>query len=222
MSDHLWERIGHLRIVPVVQVEDPRDGVTLARTLVDSGLPIIEVTLRTPHALAAVEAIASEVPDILVGAGTLLTSAQVAQAASAGAHFGVSPGFTASLSDAAREHNLPFIPGAVTPSEIQSAMEAGHTHLKFFPAEASGGVESLAALAGPFGGTDLSWMPTGGISTTNLSRYLSVPQVFAVGGTWIAPRQQINEGEWSAIGQSATDTVRAIAAFEARTKPGAV
>ncbi|WP_022885571.1 bifunctional 4-hydroxy-2-oxoglutarate aldolase/2-dehydro-3-deoxy-phosphogluconate aldolase [Glaciibacter superstes] len=212
MSDSVIERLASARIVPVVEILDANRGVELARTLADAGLPLMEVTLRTPAALNAIRAIASEVPGFLVGAGTLLDPGSVAAAITAGAHFGVSPGFTPSLSRAAGDGGLPFIPGAVTASEILSATESGHRHVKFFPAEQSGGASAIASLSAPFAALGIRFMPTGGIRPANLNAYLALSSVFAVGGTWIATRDQIDQGRFDDIGAAARLAVATVAA----------
>ncbi|WP_066041482.1 bifunctional 4-hydroxy-2-oxoglutarate aldolase/2-dehydro-3-deoxy-phosphogluconate aldolase [Herbiconiux solani] len=215
MTGSPLERLTLARIVPVVEITDPARGVELARTLVEAGLPVAEVTLRTPAALEAIRAIADEVPGFLVGAGTLLTPAQVEDAAEAGAHFGVSPGFTPELSRAASDRGLPFVPGAVTASEILAAADLGHTHLKFFPAEQSGGAAAVGAFASPFAALGIRFMPTGGVRPANLDAYLGLATVFAIGGTWIAPRDQITEGRFDEIGRAARTAVATVAAYGA-------
>jgi 2-dehydro-3-deoxyphosphogluconate aldolase/(4S)-4-hydroxy-2-oxoglutarate aldolase len=203
MNDAVFAQLRRLRIVPVVEVQDAERAVDLARALSGAGLPAAEITLRTPAALDAIAAIADALPDFLVGAGTLLGPEQVHAAQEAGARFGVSPGFTPALSSAAASAGLPFIPGAVTASEILAASGAGHRHLKFFPAESSGGADAVSSYAGPFAGAGIAFMPTGGIRPETFSRYLSLPNVFAVGGTWIAPRDAITEGRFDEIRHSA-------------------
>jgi len=188
-----------LGVVPVVEIEDAADAVPLARTLVGAGLPVVELTLRTPAALDAVARIAAEVPECLLGAGTLLTAEMVFAAAEAGAQFGVSPGVSSTCLAAAAERGLPFIPGALTPTEVLTALDAGIRHVKFFPATAFGGPSTVAALAGPLAATGVRFMPTGGITAANAGEYLSMPCVFAVGGTWIAPRADIAAGRWDDI-----------------------
>jgi 2-dehydro-3-deoxyphosphogluconate aldolase/(4S)-4-hydroxy-2-oxoglutarate aldolase len=200
------------RIVPVVEIAQACHGVALARALVEAGLPMMEVTLRTPKALDVIHAIVTEVPDFLVGAGTLLTTGQLEAAVRAGAHFGVSPGFSAALSGFAREAELPFIPGATTPTEILEAAESGHTHLKFFPAEQSGGAAAIKSLSSPFAELNIRFMPTGGIRPSNLADYLALSTVFAIGGTWIAPREAIAEGAFEKIGAAARAAVRTVSA----------
>lgn len=210
MNAHaVFATLARLGVVPVVEIEEVSDAVPLARTLVDAGLPVIEITLRTPSTLEAVARIAAEVPECLLGAGTLLTAAMVHSAVDAGAHFGVAPGVSPACLSAATDRTLPFIPGAVTPSEIMAIVDAGIRHVKFFPAGAYGGLPALKALAGPFAATGLWFMPTGGGSAANFADYLALPSVFAVGGTWVAPRTDVSAHRWDNIGARARAVVRA-------------
>jgi 2-dehydro-3-deoxyphosphogluconate aldolase / (4S)-4-hydroxy-2-oxoglutarate aldolase len=192
-----------LAVVPVVEIDDAATAVPLARTLADAGLPAVEVTFRTPAAREAVAAIAAELPDFLLGAGTLVLPDMVAAAAEAGAKFGVSPGRSEACLALAAEHGMPFVPGAVTPSGVGACLEAGMTHIKFFPAAAFGGVATLKAFEGPFAWAGARFMPTGGVRPDNAAEYLALPNVFAVGGTWIAPRADIAAGNWDAIAERA-------------------
>lgn len=192
-----------LAVVPVVEIDDAATAVPLARTLADAGLPVVEVTFRTPAARDAVAAIAAELPGFLLGAGTLVLPDMVTSAAEAGARFGVSPGQSGACLAAAAEAGLPFVPGAVTPSEVGACLEAGARHIKFFPAGAYGGIATVAAFDGPFGWTGARFMPTGGVRPENAAEYLALPNVFAVGGTWIAPRADIAAGRWDAIAERA-------------------
>lgn len=203
-------RLALARVVPVVEITDAALAVPLAGALRDAGLPVLEVTLRTPAGLDAIRAIRAEFPDFTVGAGTLVTPAMVQDAADAGALFGVAPGFSPALSNAATDAGLPFIPGAVTATEILSAVEAGHRFLKFFPAEQSGGVAAIAAFSAPFASLNLRFMPTGGIRPAGLAAYLAEPSVFAVGGTWIASRAAISEGRFAEIEAAARAVVEAV------------
>jgi 2-dehydro-3-deoxyphosphogluconate aldolase/(4S)-4-hydroxy-2-oxoglutarate aldolase len=196
-----------LAVVPVVEIDDAAAAVPLARTLAEAGLPVVEVTFRTPAARDAVAAIAAELPDFLLGAGTLVLPDMVTAAAEAGARFGVSPGYSSACLGAAGTAGLPFVPGAVTPSEVGACLEAGARHVKFFPAGVYGGIPTLAALDGPFGWTGVRFMPTGGVRPDNAAEYLALPNVFAVGGTWIAPRADIAAGRWEAIGERARAAV---------------
>jgi 2-dehydro-3-deoxyphosphogluconate aldolase/(4S)-4-hydroxy-2-oxoglutarate aldolase len=199
-------------VVPVVEIDDAAAAVPLARTLAEAGLPVVEVTFRTPAARDAVAAIAAELPEFLLGAGTLVLPEMVVAAAEAGARFGVSPGFSAGCVAAAENAGLAFVPGAVTPGEVGACVEAGARHVKFFPAGAYGGVATLKALDGPFGWTGVRFMPTGGVRPENVGEYLGLPNVFAVGGTWVAPRADIVAGRWDVIAERA----RAAAALGSR------
>jgi 2-dehydro-3-deoxyphosphogluconate aldolase/(4S)-4-hydroxy-2-oxoglutarate aldolase len=206
-AQEILAAVENLAIVPVVEIDDAANAVPLAHTLAEAGLPVLEVTFRTPAARDAVAAIAAALPDFLVGAGTLVLPAMVAAAAEAGARFGVSPGLSASCLAVAAEHGLPFVPGAVTPSEVGACLEAGLTHIKFFPAGAYGGSATLRALDGPFGWAGARFMPTGGVRPDNVLEYLELPNVFAVGGTWIATRHDVAVGNWDAIAGRARSAV---------------
>lgn len=184
-------------VVPVVIVETIEDAVPLARALVQGGLPVIEVTLRTPIALDAVRAIAAEVEDAIVGVGTVLDPAQLAASERAGARFAVSPGHTPRLLDAAAQSNLPLLPGIATASEAIALIERGYAFAKFFPAEPAGGHAYLSALASPL--PQLRFCPTGGITPESAPRYLALSNVVCVGGSWMLPRQRIVAKDWAAI-----------------------
>ncbi len=184
-------------VIPVVTVQGADDAVPLARALVAGGLPAIEVTLRTPGALAAIEAIARDVPDAIVGAGTVLNGAQLSDAVGAGASFIVSPGVTDALIRAFSDAPVPVLPGAATASEVMRLLEAGFTHQKFFPAEQAGGVAMLKAWSAPLAG--VRFCPTGGVSPGNAPDYLALPNVLCVGGSWIAPGADVARGDWAVI-----------------------
>jgi 2-dehydro-3-deoxyphosphogluconate aldolase/(4S)-4-hydroxy-2-oxoglutarate aldolase len=203
MTDTLTQLTAH-RLVPVIVVDDPADALPLAHALVAGGLPVAEVTFRTAAGAAALATMAT-VEGLLVGAGTVLTPAQVDQAADAGARFVVSPGFSRTVVERCLELGLLPLPGAVTATEIQAALELGLTTLKFFPAETSGGVAAIKALAGPF--PDLRFVPTGGIGPKNLADYLAVTSVAAVGGSWMAPRDRIQAKAFGEIEQWTRDAV---------------
>ena len=184
-------------VIPVIVIEDAQSAVPLARALVEGGLPAIEITLRSDAAIDAIGRIAGEVPEAIVGAGTVLGAHQYEQVVAAGVRFVVSPGFTPELADAARGSGVPLLPGAVTASEIMAALEEGYSLLKFFPAEQAGGADYLKSLASPFGG--VKFCPTGGVSPANASDYLALPNVVCVGGSWVAPKQAGSGGDWAAI-----------------------
>jgi len=184
-------------VLPVVVVERREDAVPIARALVAGGLPAIELTLRTPAALDAIRAISDEVPEILVGAGTVVSPGQAKEARDAGARFLVSPGSTPTLLAAMTETGLPFLPGTSTVSEVLAALELGLTELKFFPAEASGGTAYLRAIAAPV--PDARFCPTGGITPASAPDYLALPNVGCVGGSWLTPPDVVRRGDWAAI-----------------------
>ncbi|MER6310084.1 bifunctional 4-hydroxy-2-oxoglutarate aldolase/2-dehydro-3-deoxy-phosphogluconate aldolase [Streptomyces sp. NPDC001739] len=189
--------LGLAPVVPVVVLEDAADAVPLARALVAGGLSAIEVTLRTPAALDAVRAIADEVPDAVVGAGTLLNPEQVAAARAAGARFLVSPGWSPRLLGALRDSGLPFLPGVSTASEVVTLLDEGINELKFFPAEAAGGTAYLKSLAAPL--PQARFCPTGGITLASAPTYLALPNVGCVGGTWMLPADALAAKDWARI-----------------------
>ena len=184
-------------VMPVIVLNDVAHAVPLARALVAGGIRMLEVTLRTPQALACIEAIAREVPEAVAGAGTLRSAADARAAANAGARFGVSPGYTTALGQACRDLGLPLLPGVATGSEIMAAMEDGLTELKFFPALQAGGPAMLKAWYGPFG--DIRFCPTGGVSPGNAAEFLALPNVACVGGSWLTPSDAVAQGDWGRI-----------------------
>ena len=184
-------------VIPVVVIDDLAHAVPVARALVEGGLPVIELTLRTPVALDAIRAIATEVPEILVGAGTIVSPGQAKLAVDAGAQFLVSPGSTPTLLSAMAESGVPFLPGTATVSEVLAVLEAGFTEMKFFPAEASGGAAYLGSLASPL--PDARFCPTGGITSASASSYLALPNVGCVGGSWITPSGLLAAGAWKQV-----------------------
>ena len=186
-------------IIPVIVIEDEAKAVPLARALVDGGLPVIEVTFRTKAAAGAIAKIRAEVPAAVVGAGTLLTKEQVKAAKEAGAVFGVAPGFDPAIVAQAQELGLPMVPGVATASELSQALTAGVPMVKFFPAEAAGGVKMIKNLLGAFRFTGVKFMPTGGINAVNVKDYLAVPEIVACGGTWIVPKDALAAGDWPRI-----------------------
>ncbi|MEV5317416.1 bifunctional 4-hydroxy-2-oxoglutarate aldolase/2-dehydro-3-deoxy-phosphogluconate aldolase [Streptomyces sp. NPDC052687] len=184
-------------VVPVVVVADPADAVPLARALVAGGLPVIEVTLRTPGALEAIRAIAGEVPEAVVGAGTVLTPAQAEESVAAGARFLVSPGWTDALLAAMRASGVPYLPGVSTTSEVVALLERGVREMKFFPAEAAGGTAYLRSLSGPL--PQARFCPTGGIGPGSAPAYLALPNVGCVGGSWMLPADALAARDWARI-----------------------
>jgi 2-dehydro-3-deoxyphosphogluconate aldolase/(4S)-4-hydroxy-2-oxoglutarate aldolase len=192
------------RLVPVVVLDDAADADPLADALVSGGLPIAEVTFRTAAAQDSIRAMTAR-GDILVGAGTILTPGQVDQAVAAGAQFVVSPGLSRAVVERCLEHGVLALPGAVTATEIQAALELGLSTVKFFPAGTSGGAAAIKALAAPFG--DVHFVPTGGIGPANLAKYLAIPAVAAVGGSWMVPRDLVKAGDFTGIKALTADAV---------------
>lgn len=201
-------------IIPVIVLHDARDSAPLAEALVTGGLPVAEVTFRTPAAAESIR-IMAERRDIIVGAGTVTTTAHVAAAAQAGATFIVSPGLSAEIVHAARDHGLTVLPGAVTPSEIMAAMDLGMDAVKFFPAGQFGGPSTIKSLSAPF--PAMKFVPTGGVSTTNLAEYLSLACVPAVGGSWMVPAAMISSGDFSSITTLTKSAVGAVATITGRS-----
>ncbi|MFP6044210.1 bifunctional 4-hydroxy-2-oxoglutarate aldolase/2-dehydro-3-deoxy-phosphogluconate aldolase [Helicobacter pylori] len=197
MQDKIIEVLQISPIVPVVVIENIKDAVPLAQSLIEGGIPIIEVTLRSSCALEAIELIAKNVPKMRVGAGTILNLTQLEQAQNRGAEFLISPGLTPSLLEHAKKKNMPLIPGVSSSSEVMQALELGYSALKFFPAEYCGGVKLLNAFNGPFKG--VKFCPTGGISADNMRSYLSLENVLCVGGSWLTPKDLIQNKEWDKI-----------------------
>jgi 2-dehydro-3-deoxyphosphogluconate aldolase/(4S)-4-hydroxy-2-oxoglutarate aldolase len=196
------------RLVCVAVIDNADDAVPLARALIAGGLNTIEVTFRTAGAAEAIARIRAGVPEACVGAGTLLTADQVKQAVQAGSQFGVSPGLSDAVSAAAYAEKLPLFPGVVTPTEIIRALDLGWKTLKFFPAETFGGVNALKALIGPFGHTGVKFIPTGGITAGTLPNYLALPQVAAVGGSWMAERKLVADKAWDKITALTAEAMR--------------
>jgi len=193
------DRILAKRIVPVVVLDSVEFAEPLAEALLAGGLDIMEITFRTAAAEESIRRIASRFPEILLGAGTLLESEQVVRAKNAGAIFGLAPGLNPEIIAAAQQIGLQFSPGVMTPSEVEQALALGCKLLKFFPAEAAGGVNMLKSLAGPYAHTGVKFIPTGGVTAENLSSYLKLPVVAAIGGSWMVDKALINQGKWAKI-----------------------
>lgn len=193
------ERILAKRIIPVVVLDCAEDAEPLAEALLAGGLDIMEITFRTEAAEESIRRIAKSFPEVLLGAGTLLDSDQVKRARDAGAVFGLAPGLNPSTIAAAKEVDLQFSPGVMTPSEIEQALSLDCKLLKFFPAEAAGGVSMLKSLVGPYGHTGVKFTPTGGITTANLQEYLKLPVVAAIGGSWMVDKALVAGGQWNEI-----------------------
>ncbi len=203
-------------VIPVIVIEDLAHAVPLAKALIAGGVRVLEVTLRTPVALAAIRAIAREAPEAIVGVGTLTRPEDFPAARDAGACFGVSPGLTPALIEAARDSGLPLLPGVMTPSDVIAARLAGFRELKLFPAQQAGGIGMLKALAGPF--PDVTFCPTGGITVETAPEFLALPNVACVGGSWLTPRTALAAGDWEAI----TALARQAAALQACGKTQAI
>lgn len=184
-------------VVPVMVINKIEHAIPLAKALVAGGISVLEVTLRTQCALEAISLIAKEVPEALVGAGTVLNEEQLNQAIEAGSQFIITPGATPRLLQAAMKGKVPLIPGVASISEVMVGMEEGYTHFKFFPAESSGGTGALKSFAGPL--SAIRFCPTGGINLSNYNNYLSLPNVDCIGGSWIAPTDAMNKGDWQRI-----------------------
>jgi len=197
-------------VIPVIVIHRVADAVPLARALVAGGVRVLEVTLRTPDALACIEAIARQVPEAIVGAGTLRSAADARAAKAAGSVFGVSPGYTAALGAACRAAGLPLLPGVATASEVMSAQADGIHFLKFFPATAAGGIPMLKALAGPF--PDVALCPTGGIVVDTAPQFLALANVKVCGGSWLTPADAVAAGDWGRITALARGAARLRAA----------
>ena len=205
-APHLMPDLLHIMrtspVIPVIAIDDLDHAVPLARALVAGGIRVLEVTLRTAHGLAAIRAMAEQVPEAILGVGTLTLPEEFAAARDAGAVFGVSPGLTAALIAAARSSGLPLLPGVMTPSEVMAAREAGFRQLKLFPAVPAGGVGMLNAIAGPLG--DVMFCPTGGISLATAPQFLACKNVACVGGSWLTPKDAMRSGDWARITALAT------------------
>jgi 2-dehydro-3-deoxyphosphogluconate aldolase/(4S)-4-hydroxy-2-oxoglutarate aldolase len=197
-------------VIPVIVLDEVAPAVPLAKALVAGGVRVLEVTLRTPAAFDAIRAIVQAVEDAIVGAGTIRRPGDFQQAIAAGARFGVSPGLTPELVDAARATGLPFLPGVMTPSDVIAARAAGFVALKLFPAQEAGGIGMLKALSGPF--PDMMFCPTGGVTAANASDYLALPNVGCVGGSWLTPQEAVKAGDWRRVTALALEASRLRAA----------
>jgi 2-dehydro-3-deoxyphosphogluconate aldolase/(4S)-4-hydroxy-2-oxoglutarate aldolase len=195
----VFRTLAHHGVVPVIAIDSLDAALPLADALLGGGLPLVEITFRTAAAADVIRRLTAERPQLLVGAGTVLTAENLEAAVQCGAKFGVAPGLNPQIVRRAREVGLPFVPGVATPSEIEQAMALGCRVLKFFPAEALGGVAMLQALTAPYAHTGVRFVPTGGVGPANLKSYLDLPQVAAVGGTWLAKKEDLAAGRWLVI-----------------------
>ncbi|MDU0340348.1 bifunctional 4-hydroxy-2-oxoglutarate aldolase/2-dehydro-3-deoxy-phosphogluconate aldolase [Bosea sp. ZW T0_25] len=202
-------RLGACGVVPVVVIDEAEIAVPLAEALLAGGIDVIEITLRRPAAMAALEVVAKKVAGILPVAGTVVTPAQAAEVQNAGARAVVSPGFTESVDEAMKKTGLPWLPGVATASDCMRAVSAGRLHCKFFPAEQAGGVPGLKALSGPF--PQMKFCPTGGVSLANLGNYLALPQVLCVGGSWLVPADAVKNRDWAQVTKLAREAREKVA-----------
>jgi len=200
---NIRELLQRAPVIPVLTVEQVAQAAPLARALAAGGLTVLEITLRTPVALAVIEAMRRAVPEAVVGAGTLVQPADFRRVAAAGAQFAVSPGLTPQLAEAAAGVECPLLPGVITPGEILQALHFGYDTLKFFPAQPAGGIPMLQAFAGPF--ANVAFCPTGGIGRETAPAFLKLPNVLCVGGSWVAPRALVERGDWPGIEALARD-----------------
>jgi 2-dehydro-3-deoxyphosphogluconate aldolase/(4S)-4-hydroxy-2-oxoglutarate aldolase len=208
-------RLRELRLVPVIVIDESKSAPALGRALSEGGLPCAEVTFRTSAARDALERLAGECPDVLAGAGTVLTPAQAKEAYAAGAKFIVAPGFSPAVVDYCLENEIPVFPGVATPTELEAALSRGLKVLKFFPAEPLGGISYLKAMSAPYGAVE--FMPTGGINLQNVGSYLSYPRIVACGGSWMAPSEWIAAGEFQKITTAVKEAVAAVQPFKGAT-----
>ena len=199
------ETLGKAGVIPVIVIEKEEQAVPLAKALVKGGLPVLEVTFRTKAAAAAIAAIRKEVPEAIVGAGTVLTVEMLKAAKAAGAVFGVAPGFDPAIIAEAKAQGFPFCPGIATASELSQALTAGCKMVKFFPAEQAGGVKMIKNLLGAFRFTGVKFMPTGGVNLSNVGDYLAVPEIVCCGGTWIVPKDALAAGDYATIERLAAE-----------------
>jgi 2-dehydro-3-deoxyphosphogluconate aldolase / (4S)-4-hydroxy-2-oxoglutarate aldolase len=197
--DQIFSRIAGLKIVPVIAIESTDSALRLADALLEGGLPLVEITFRTAAAAESIKVLTAKRPEILVGAGTILTVEQLRTAIDCGAKFGLAPGLNPAVAREAISLKFPFIPGVMTPTEIEAALTLGLTTLKFFPAGAAGGLPMLNAITAPYASQNISFIPTGGVDEKNLAAYLALKSVCAVGGTWLAKKEDISGAKWGVI-----------------------
>ncbi|PJG84159.1 bifunctional 4-hydroxy-2-oxoglutarate aldolase/2-dehydro-3-deoxy-phosphogluconate aldolase [Caviibacterium pharyngocola] len=209
-TEQIIEKLRDIKLVPVIALDNAKDILPLAQTLADNGLPVVEITFRSAAAEEAIRLLRRHNPEILIAAGTVLTQEQVVKAKNAGADFVVTPGFNPRIVQLCQDLNFPITPGVNNPMAIESALEMGLTAVKFFPAEASGGVKMIKALLGPY--AQLQIMPTGGINLTNIRDYLAVPNIVACGGSWFVEKSLINAQNWTEIGRLVKEAVELIQA----------
>ncbi len=207
MTDTIFHRISELGVVPVIAIDDASRALALADALLEGGLPVAEITFRTQAAAEAIGAMAQKRPELITGAGTILDAENLKAAKAAGARFGLAPGYDPKITAAAKAAGLPFAPGVMTPSELGAGLGEGLKLFKFFPAKAAGGRELLSAIDAPFAHLSPRFVPTGGVTLDTMRDWLSLPAVAAVGGTWIATREDIAAGDFAAISRKAREAV---------------
>ncbi len=201
------DQLRKIRIVPVLAIEDVEDGIKVCEILNNCGLKAAEITFRTKAAVGIIKAVAERMPDMLVGAGTVLNVEDLKRAQDAGSKFAVAPGCNPTIIKEAMKLGLPFMPGIATPSEIELALETGVTAMKFFPAESLGGIAMLKGISAPYKHLGVQFMPTGGVSLKNVKDYLDVKEIFAVGGTWLAKPEAVKAKDWAAIEKTVQEAV---------------
>ncbi len=209
----LLKELGTLKIIPVIAIEEKSKAIPLAEALIAGGLPLAEITFRTAAAADVLTILRKERPQMLLGAGTVLSVDILKRAIDCGASFAVAPGLNENVVEAAQKMNFPFFPGVMTPSEVEKSINIGCSILKFFPAEAAGGIKLLKSLEAPYGHMGIQFIPTGGITLENMSHYLSVSSVLAVGGTWIAKKEDISNGDWVKILSNCQEGANKIKSF---------
>jgi 2-dehydro-3-deoxyphosphogluconate aldolase/(4S)-4-hydroxy-2-oxoglutarate aldolase len=212
-ANEVFARLGAAKVIPVVAIENVESAVPFADALIEGGLPVAEVTFRTAAAADVMRKLRDERPDIMVGAGTILTVEHLKSAIDAGAVFGVAPGLNPKVVEAALKLGFPFAPGVMTPSDVELGLSLGLKVLKFFPAGAAGGPKFLNSIAAPYAHTGVKFIPTGGVNSDNLADYLAMKTVLAVGGTWIAKKDAIAAGEWDTIKANASAAVERVASL---------
>jgi 2-dehydro-3-deoxyphosphogluconate aldolase/(4S)-4-hydroxy-2-oxoglutarate aldolase len=205
--NEIYSKIKDHRIIPVIAIERLEDTLPLADALIEGGLPLIEVTFRTKVAAEVIAKLNQQKPEMLLGAGTILTLDELKSAIDNGATFGVAPGLNPTIVEEALNNNFPFMPGIMTPSDLETGLSMGITHFKFFPAGAAGGVSYLSSLSAPYSHKGVQFVPTGGVNTKNLNEYLGLKTVMAVGGTWIAKSADISAGNWEKVKSNCNEAI---------------
>ncbi len=198
-TNTVYQTIKQFKVVPVIAIEDETKALALADALIEGGLPIAEITFRTAAAAKVIASLSRNRPDLLVGAGTILTIDNLKSAIDSGASFGLAPGLNPAVVEEALKLNFPFSPGVMTPSDVETALSLGVTTMKFFPAEPAGGTAMLKSLIGPYAHMGVQFIPTGGVTMKNIIEYLNISQVLAVGGTWVASKENIANDDWTTI-----------------------